>query len=83
MNKVLVKVFIPMLEKEYDLWIPINKRIYNVMILIVKGINEFSDGYYIPDKMPVLYDKATAKPYDINLKVKESTIRNGTELILI
>ncbi len=82
MNKVLIKLYVPMIEQEYDLWIPLNKRIYSVIYLMAKAIYEFSDGYYKPNA-PVLYDKLTAKPYDINLTVKESTIRNGSEIVLI
>ena len=83
MNKVLVKVYVPIIEEQYDILIPLNRRIYNVIRLITKAINELSNGYYEPTKMPVLYDKITAKPYDENLSIRESDIRNGTELILI
>lgn len=83
MNRVLVKLYVPMIEMQYELWLPLNKRIYNVINLLIKSVNEFSGGYYIPMQMPVLYDKLTAKPYDINLTVKETSIRNGTEIVLI
>jgi hypothetical protein len=74
---------VPAIEKEYELWIPANKRIYNAIYYIVKAINEFTNGSYNPKKIPALYNKNTSEPYDINLTIKESTIRNGTELILI
>ena len=83
MNKVLVKVYVPIIEEQYDILIPVNRRIYNVIKLISKAINELSNGYYVPTKTPVLYDKITATPYDENLSIRESDIRNGTELILI
>ena len=41
MNKVLVKLYVPTVEKEYDIWIPLNRRIYTVIKLIVKAIKEF------------------------------------------
>ncbi len=83
MNKILVKVYVPMLEEQYDILIPINRRIYNVVKLITKAIYELSNGYYEPKNKPVLYDKITAIPYDDNLSIRESNIRNGTELILL
>ena len=83
MNKVLVKLYVPTVEKEYDIWIPLNRRIYTVIKLIVKAINELTNGEYSPAKFPMLYDRKTAKLYDINLTVGETTIRNGTEIILI
>ena len=83
MNKVLVKVYVPVIEEQYDILIPVNRRIYNVIKLITKAINELSNGYYVPTKTPVLYDKITAMPYDENLSIRETDIRNGTELVLI
>ena len=83
MDKVLVKVYVPMLEKIYDVWIPSHKRIYNVIDLLIKAVNELNDNCYRPDKLPMLYDKLTAEVYDINLTIKDSTIRSGTELVLL
>lgn len=83
MDKVFVKLYVPMLEEIYDVWIPSHKRIYNVIVLLVKAINELNNNCYKPMKMPILYDKLTAEIYDINLKVNETTIRSGVELILL
>ena len=83
MNKILVKLYVPIIGGEYDIWIPLNKRIYNVINLLVKAVYEFSGGYYKPDTLPLLYDKSTAKPYELNQSIKETNIRNGSEIILI
>lgn len=83
MDKILVKVYVPMIEKIYDVWIPSHKRIYNVINLLIKVINELNDNSYRPTKMPMLYDKVTSEVYDINLSIKESTMRSGTEIILL
>ena len=82
-NKVEIKLYVPTIDAKYDVLIPANKHIYTVIDLLVKAICEFSGGYYKPDKLPILYDKVSSKPIDINLKVIESTIKNGTELVLI
>ncbi len=83
MNKVLVKVFIPLMDLQYEAKLPPNKRIYNIIKMLVKGVNEFSGGYYKPKHMPILYNKENANFYDINLTVKEAGIKNGEEIILI
>lgn len=82
MNKVLVKLYVPMIEEQYDVWIPINKKTYKVINLLVKAVNEFSDGYYNPQK-PMIYDKLTGVPYDINSIINKNNIKNGTEIVLI
>ncbi len=83
MNEILVKLYVPIIDGSYDILIPANKRIYTIIGMLVKSIRELTKGYYNPKKNPQLYDKISAKAYDINLLVAESDIRNGTELILI
>ena len=83
MHKVLVKLYVPIIEKEYEIWLPLNKKVYKVTNMIVKSVNELCGGYYTPSQMPMLYNKVSAKPYDVNLNVKENDIKNGTEIILI
>ena len=83
MNKILVKLYVPTIGEEYDIWIPLNKRIYNVIKLLIKAVNEFSGGYYKPSSMPLLYDRLTAKPYELDKSIIETNIRNGSGLILI
>ena len=82
-NKIEIKLFVPTIDAKYDVLIPTNKPIYTVIDLLVKAICEFSGGYYKPETLPILYDKKFAKPLDINVKVIESSIKNGTELVLI
>ena len=76
MDKVLVKVYVPMLEGIYDVWIPSNKRIHEIIVLLVKAIFELSEGCYNPSEMPSLYDKITAEEFDFNSILKDNTIRN-------
>ena len=38
MDRILIKLYVPMLEEIYDVWIPPHKRIYNVIILLIKAI---------------------------------------------
>ncbi len=83
MNRVLVKIFFPRIDKKYDVWIPLNKRVYTVINLLVKGINELNNDIYQSEDMPILYDRTTGKNYDVNSIIKNTNIKNGTELILM
>lgn len=83
MNQILVRLYVPNLEKSYDVWIPAQRRIANVIILLLKAINELNFNIYKPTYFPMLYNKDTAKMYEPNVLVKDSGIRNGTELIII
>ena len=83
MDKILVKLYVPVIEKTYDVLIPAHRRIYNVIQLLMKAVNELNDGCYTPSKMPLLYDRVTAEAYDVRLSVKEANIKNGTDIILV
>ena len=83
MEKVLVKLYVPTIEEQYDIKIPLNRRVYNVIKLLNKAIFELSGGYYNPTVNHVLYDKFNGKPYDMKLSIKETNIRNGKEIILM
>ena len=83
-NKVLVKVIIPELDIDYDLYIPVNELIWRVKKMIVACTFELSNcNYNIKDDNYFLLNKITGKTYDENVPIINTDIRNGTELILL
>lgn len=83
MNKVLVTVSVPLIEQEYNVWIPINKTIGMVKLLMEKVIIELSDNNFKSIGNNRLYNSITHTLYEDNLFVKDSDIRNGTKLVLL
>lgn len=82
-NKVLVKLYVPRIEEQYDVWIPINKKIYDVILLLIKAIQEFKGDMFKPKRFPTLYNRLTSEPYDMNSYVGDTDIKNSSEIILI
>lgn len=82
-NKFLVKIYVPLIESSYEVWIPPNKQIRNVINLLVKSIYELSKENYNPDFLPSLYNKKTSEIYNLEEKIIDTNIRNGSELILL
>lgn len=81
-NKVLVKLYLPELEIDFDIYLPISKRIGNIINLIIKAINEMGY-YYNTDKTKSLYSRNTGEKYLINSLLYDTNIRNGSELVLL
>ena len=54
-----------------------------VMLDLANRKVKLNSGYYMPTQKPKLYDKITAIAYDENISIRDSNIRNGTELILL
>lgn len=82
-NKVLVNLYVPLIEEEFEVWLPINKKIHEVISLLCKSVHDLTGGQYSPIKTPSLYDKRTGEKYEMNLNVKDALIKNNSELILI
>ena len=81
-EKILVKLIIPELETEYDVYLPITKKIGNIIKLLIKAIVEM--GYEYDDNVKIaLYNRKTGEKYEPNKILVETNIRNGTELVLL
>ena len=82
-HKVLVEVYVPELDIRYDLFIPVNKKIGNIVINLVKAANELSQGAYPISLNHGLMNSDTCEFYNSDLNLKEAKILNGMKLILI
>ena len=82
-NKVLVILYVPFIEKEYNCFIPINKKVQNVINFLVKSIYEMNNNNFDVEHNHSLYIKDTGKEVNRNIRVKDTNIINASELILI
>jgi len=82
-NKVLILVFVPSLEVSFEFYIPINKKIGTIKNSIIGFIhNEY--GFSIKDTGGVsIVEKETGTVLNEDIFVYDSTIRNGTRVLLI
>lgn len=82
-NKILIELVVPELDMKYNLYVPINKKVGNIIVLLNKAIKELSYGIYEGTEKTCLYDKKTGEKYSINTLIRETNIRNGSSLILV
>lgn len=80
-NKILVELLVPDLDAKYNVFLPVNKRISNIINLLIKAINDLS-GKNI-DNNVCLYNKDTGLKYEENLTILDTDIRNGSTIILL
>lgn len=83
MNKILVTVYVPLLDDKFDLFIPINKKIGTIKQVLINSINDFTSNSINDLNELKLYEKDTCKLLDNNIYVKSSDIKNGSSLILL
>ena len=82
-TKVLVNLYVPEIGNYYDIYLPVNKKIGNIIILLNKAINELSSGSYKIDANNLLYNIKTKKIYEPDILLAHTDIRNGTKLLII
>ena len=80
-NKILIELEIPLIEKKYDLFIPINKKIGTIKRLIENALVDLTDNAYVPRDDSNFYSKETGQIFDVNKTVRDTELRNGSRII--
>ena len=80
--RVYINLEIPIIDEKYELMVPIDRRIHEIISLLKKNIPELNKNFY-ENRIPCLYNKSNGKIYDMNLIIKDSDIKTGTRLVLI
>lgn len=81
-NKVLIRVYVPSIVEEYEVFIPVNDSIKSIIQLIVKSINELNQNVLVREDYCFL-DPITSSIYELNLFVRDTNIINSKKVILI
>ncbi|MGM9877631.1 MAG: hypothetical protein ACI33S_03180 [Bacilli bacterium] len=82
-NKVLTEIYLSGLDEKFNVYLPLNKNIANIIELTCKAISEYKRITNIDYKKLSLYNHDTALKYSPDLLIRDSNIRNGTRLILM
>ncbi|MBQ9684809.1 hypothetical protein IJV57_05060 [Candidatus Saccharibacteria bacterium] len=80
--KILVQFHAPEIEEDYEAYIPINKTIGEVSNLLLRVIRE-KYSTFAEDGKVKLYDKYAYRAYRENDLIRNTDIKNGSELIVI
>ena len=82
-NKVLIRLIVPDIDSDFDIFIPVNEIIWKIKKMALKCVNDLSKSNFDLDKEYVLLNKTTSRIYTNNEVVIDTDIRNGTELLII
>jgi len=81
-NKILITVIVPTIEEKYDIYIPVSKSIKVTKELLIKAINELSEGHF-PKKENCTLMSSAGVVYESTSTIKECGIKNGDKIVLI
>ena len=82
-NKILVELDVPIIEKSFDLYIPINKKIGTIKKLIEEELVDLTEKSYNISESTNLYSKDTGEIYEVNKTVRDTDLKNGSRIILL
>lgn len=82
-NKVLVEIFVPAAGEKFDVFIPLDSRMSEVLRLAAAALSDLSRGKYKATDEVVLCDMDSGIIYNVNKVVAELGIRTGSRLMLI
>jgi hypothetical protein len=81
-NKILIKLIVPSLNDEFEIFVPVNERISKVKELLVKSIKDISDSAFDDTRIYSLLDPDTGTIYDSRLPIRDTNIKNSKKVIL-
>jgi hypothetical protein len=83
MNKILVEIMLPAAGKTYDVYIPLQSRIGEIINLLAGIFSDLADGDYKPVQTNLLCDAETGIIFDMNKSPADLALKNGSKLMLI
>ncbi len=82
-NKVLIKLYVPTLGMNFDIYVPVNEVVWKINRLIVKLVSDMSEADFNIDRDYALINIDTGCIYDNNDIVINTDIRNASRILLI
>lgn len=82
-NKVFVKIIVPEIDSEYDVYLPVNKKMGNIINLLNKAICEMTNGELPISSDNIIYNRSTSERYSPDILLLNTNIRNGSVLVLV
>ncbi len=83
MDKIFVEVYVPALERSYDVCMPRGSVLKEICHLVSQAIAELNKEVMDLGCMRRLCEKNSGYPYNENATIKQLGLENGAELILL
>lgn len=81
-DKVNVELIVPNIGKTYNIFVPVNKTVGEVIVILNNIINELTGCFPSNNKLSLL-NVTESVIYDYNVEIINTGIKNGSVLALI
>lgn len=83
MDKILIRLVIPVIAREFDVYIPVSVSIQELTDLLIRAVESNTDGAYRSSGTEILCLKEKKELLNQKLTVREYEIQNGDHLVMI
>ena len=83
MDKVLIDIFLPAINRSFEVYIPLDSKFYEITPLVSKMLSELSNGLFISGDDSILYERKTGNILNTNMSARQLNIKNGDNLMLL
>ncbi|MCL1853219.1 MAG: hypothetical protein FWF88_09355 [Peptococcaceae bacterium] len=83
MNKILVELTLPAAEQTYDVYLPLESEIGEIVNLLCALFSDLARGKYMPTANTLLCDTETGDPFDKNKTAANYDLKNGSRILLM
>ncbi|NLC48219.1 MAG: hypothetical protein GX758_02545 [Tenericutes bacterium] len=80
--KILIKLYVPQIEQSFEMYIPVNRTISQVKVLLNNVINDITVGIYPIKDNITLVNRRENTIYEDALVIRDTSIKNGSELVM-
>ena len=82
MDKVLVSIYVPSIEREFNVYLPINIKLLDVINSFQNDLVNLSDKNFEIIEKPIIYNDYDGKILNLNNIVKDCGLKKGCRLLL-
>lgn len=83
MSDILIKLYVPVIDSEYDLFVPGDVRIEQVINLLAKGVADMNNGQYTASGHELLIVRAPDRLLNPALTLRSYGISDGSVLMML
>ena len=82
MTQYVVQITLLAENLTYDFQVPDSMQVGVLAQLSGKAFSKLTQMRYLPSSQPLLYDQSTGQLLDTNLVIHQTSVRNGSKLLL-
>ncbi len=83
MDKILIRLSVPALGEEFDLFVPVKLKIGFLTRILAEGVSELSSGRYNLSGEEMLNQRTPARLLDPRKTLAEYGVEEGADLVLL